>query len=72
MSQAGLTNQRPRHPDSAALIIGRTEINCHFFTTPFQEPELKAPGVQEITNSYAFQNVETPTPNTIYAQSSVR
>lgn len=60
------------HPDSAAQMIGRTEINCHFSTTPFQERELKSPGVREITNSYAIQGVDTSTPNTIYAQSSFR
>lgn len=60
------------HPDSAAQMIGRTEINCHFSTTPFQERELKAAGVREITNSYSIQGVTTSTPNTIYAQSSFR
>ena len=60
------------HPDSMSQMIGRTEINCHFSTTPFQERELAQAGVTEITNSYAIQGVETSTPNTIYAQSSFR
>ncbi len=60
------------HPDSMSQMIGRTEINCHFSTTPFQERELAQAGVTEITNSYAIQGVDTATPNTIYAQSSIR
>ncbi len=60
------------HPDSMASMLGRTEITCHFSTSPFQERELAQPGVREVANSYAIQGVETSTPNTIYASSSFR
>jgi len=60
------------HPDSMASMLGRTEITCHFSTSPFQERELAQPGVQEVANSYAIQGVETSTPNTVYASSSFR
>ncbi len=60
------------HPDSMAAMLGRTEITCHFSSSPFQERELAAPGVREVLNSYAVQGVETSTPNTVYATSSFR
>ena len=31
------------HPDSMAQMLGRSEINCHWTTSPFQERELAAP-----------------------------
>lgn len=60
------------HPDSMAQMIGRTEVTCHFSSTPFQDRELAMPGVREIANSYAIQGVDTATPNTIYATAAFR
>jgi len=60
------------HPDSLAQMIGRTEITCHFSSTPFQDRELTLPGVRRIADSYAIQGVETSTPNTIYATAAFR
>lgn len=60
------------HPDSMAAMLGRTEITCHFSSTPFQDRELALPGVREVANSYDIQGVETSTPNTVYATSSFR
>ena len=60
------------HPDSMAQMVGRTEITCHFSSTPFQDRELAMPGVHELANSYAIQGVEISTPNTIYAAAAFR
>ncbi len=60
------------HPDSMAQMLGKTEITCHFSSTPFQDRELAMPGVREIANSYAIQGVEVSTPNTIYATAAFR
>ena len=60
------------HPDSMAQMLGRTEITCHFSSTPFQDRELAMPGVREVANSYAIQGVELSTPNTIYASAAFR
>jgi len=60
------------HPDSMAQMLGRTEVNCHFSSTPFQDRELALPGVREIANSYAIQGVELSTPNLVYASASFR
>jgi len=60
------------HPDSMAQMLGRTEITCHFSSTPFQDRELAMPGVRELANSYAIQGVEVSTPNTIYAAAAFR
>jgi NitT/TauT family transport system substrate-binding protein len=45
------------HPDAAAAIIGgRTEINAHFATPPFQEQELAGnPAAHVVLNSYDVQ-----------------
>ena len=60
------------HPDSMAQMLARTEITCHFSSTPFQDRELLLPGVHEVANSYAIQGVDTATPNTIYGNSKFR
>jgi NitT/TauT family transport system substrate-binding protein len=60
------------HPDSIAQMLGRTEITCHFSSTPFQDRELAMPGVREVADSYAIQGVELSTPNTIYASAAFR
>ena len=60
------------HPDSMAQMLAHTEITCHFSSTPFQDRELKLPGVHEVANSYAIQGVETGTPNTIYGNGKFR
>jgi len=60
------------HPDSMAAMLSKTEITCHFSTSPFQERELAQPGVREVMNSYAIQGVNTGTPITVYASSAFR
>ena len=60
------------HPDSMAQMLGRTEINCHWTTSPFQERELAAPGVQEVASSFTIMNMPSVTPNTIYGNSQFR
>lgn len=60
------------HPDSMAQMLSKSEINCHFSSTPFQDRELAMPGVHELANSYDIQGVEVSTPNTIYASSAFR
>ena len=60
------------HPDSMTKMLGRTEITCHFSSTPFQNRELATPGVHEVANSYVIQGVELSTPNTIYAAAAFR
>jgi len=60
------------HPDSMAAMLGRTEITCHFSTSPFQERALAQPGVREVTSSYAITGLDTVTPNTVYATSAFR
>ena len=60
------------HPDSMAQMLGRTEVTCHFSSTPFQDRALLQPGVREVTSSYAIMGVDRSTPNTIYAQSRFR
>jgi len=60
------------HPDSMAAMLGRTEITCHFSSTPFQDRELTMPGVREVANSYDIQGVTSSTPNTIYATTAFR
>ena len=60
------------HPDSMAQMLARTEITCHWSTTPFQERELASPGVREIANSFTIMNLPSVTPNTIYGNSQFR
>ena len=60
------------HPDGMAQMLGRTEITCHFSSTPFQDRALALPGVREITSSYAILGTDRSTPTTIYAQSRFR
>ena len=60
------------HPDGMAQMLGRTEITCHFSSTPFQDRALAQPGVREITSSYAILGTDRSTPTTIYAQSRFR
>ena len=60
------------HPDSMAQMLARTEVTCHFSTSPFQDRALAQPGVREITSSYAILGVDRSTPTTIYAQSKFR
>jgi NitT/TauT family transport system substrate-binding protein len=51
-----LTQSLP-HPDAAAAVIaGKTEINAHFATPPFQDQELAAnPKAHIVLNSYEVQ-----------------
>ncbi len=60
------------HPDSMAQMLGRTEINCHWTTSPFQERELAAPGVAEVASSFAIMDLPSVTPNTIYGNDKFR
>ncbi len=60
------------HPDSMAQMLGRTEITCHWSSTPFQERELAAPGVREIANSFDIMAMPSVTPNTIYGNNQFR
>ena len=42
-----------KHPDAmAALLSGRTEITAHFANPPYQELELKTPGVHRVLSSF--------------------
>ena len=60
------------HPDSMAAMLSKTEITCHFSSSPFQERELAQPGVREVMSSYGIQGVNTSTPITVYAYSAFR
>ena len=42
------------HPDGMAQMLDRTEITCHFSSTPFQDRALAQPGVRELISSYAI------------------
>lgn len=60
------------HPDSMAMLLARTEINCHWSTSPFQERELANPAVHEVTGSFRVMDMPSVTPNTIYGNGSFR
>jgi NitT/TauT family transport system substrate-binding protein len=60
------------HPEAMAEMLGRTEVTCHFSSSPFQDRELAMPGVREIASSYAIQGVDLSTPTTIYATATFR
>ena len=60
------------HPDSMAQMIGRTEINCHWTSSPFQERELATPGVREVASSFKIMAMPSVTPNTIYGNGTFR
>ncbi|HZQ60265.1 MAG TPA: ABC transporter substrate-binding protein [Casimicrobiaceae bacterium] len=41
------------HPDAlTALLSGASEVTAHFGSPPFQEQELKKPGIHTVVNSY--------------------
>ena len=60
------------HPDSMAQMLGKTEINCHWTTSPFQEKELATPGVFEVASSFKIMAMPAVTPTTIYGQEKFR
>ena len=60
------------HPDSMAQMLGRTEINCHWTTSPFQERELANPAVHEVASSFRIMGMPSVTPNTIYGNNTFR
>ncbi|KMO36282.1 hypothetical protein VQ02_15965 [Methylobacterium variabile] len=60
------------HPDAMAAMLGRTEINCHWGTSPFQERALADPAVHEVTSSFRIMGLPSVTPNTIYGNASFR
>ncbi len=60
------------HPDSMAQMLGRTEIDCHWTSSPFQERELATPGVHEVASSFVIMGMPSVTPNTIYGNGSFR
>lgn len=47
-----LTVTLPHSEAAAALLSGKTEINAHFASPPFQFQELKDPAIRKITTSY--------------------
>jgi NitT/TauT family transport system substrate-binding protein len=55
-----------------AQLLGRTEINCHWSTSPFQERELANPAVHEVASSFRIMDMPSVTPNTIYGNGSFR
>ncbi len=60
------------HPDSMAQLLSRTEIDCHWTSSPFQERELASPGVHEVASSYRIMDLPSVTPNTIYGAATFR
>jgi NitT/TauT family transport system substrate-binding protein len=60
------------HPDSMAQMLGRTEINCHWTSSPFQERELANPAVHEVASSFRIMDMPSVTPNTIYGNGAFR
>lgn len=60
------------HPDSMAQMLARTEITCHWSSTPFQERELASPDCREIANSYQVMGLPAVTPITMYGNNSFR
>ena len=60
------------HPDSMAQMLARTEINCHWTTSPFQERELASPLVHEVASSFRIMDMPSVTPNTIYGSGTFR
>ncbi|MBO9535553.1 ABC transporter substrate-binding protein [Herbaspirillum sp.] len=47
-----LTVSLPHSEAAAALLSGKTEVNSHFASPPFQFQELKDPAIRKITTSY--------------------
>lgn len=47
-----LTVSLPHSEAAAALLSGKTEVNSHFASPPFQFQELKDPKIRKITTSY--------------------
>lgn len=47
-----LTVSLPHSEAAAALLSGKTEVNAHFASPPFQFQELKDPSIRKITTSY--------------------
>ncbi len=60
------------HPDSMAQLLARTEVDCHWTTSPFQERELANPAVHAVADSFAIMDLPSVTPNTIYGNASFR
>jgi NitT/TauT family transport system substrate-binding protein len=60
------------HPDSMAQMLGKSEINCHWSSTPFQERELANPAVHEVANSFEIMGLPSVTPTAIYGASAFR
>lgn len=60
------------HPDAAqALLSGSGSVNGHFSNVPFQQQELRAPGVHKITDWYEVAGGPA-TSVTVYATSAWR
>ncbi|TQK03992.1 NitT/TauT family transport system substrate-binding protein [Herbaspirillum sp. SJZ130] len=47
-----LTVSLPHSEAAAALLSGKTEVNAHFASPPFQFQELKDPAIRKIASSY--------------------
>ena len=60
------------HPDSMAQMLSKSEVNCHWSSTPFQERELAMPAVHEVADAFSILGAKSITPSTIYGVSSFR
>jgi len=60
------------HPDSMAQMLSKSEINCHWTSTPFQERELANPAVHEVANSFEIMGMPSVTPTSIYGNAAFR
>jgi NitT/TauT family transport system substrate-binding protein len=51
------------HPEGmAAMLAGKTEIDAHFTTPPFQFIELEKPGVHRVTTSDEIRRADAISP----------
>jgi len=60
------------HPDSMAQMLSKSEINCHWTSTPFQERELANPLVHEVADAFSIMDAKSVTPSVIYGASAFR
>ena len=55
-----------------AQMLGKSEINCHWSSTPFQERELANSAVHEVANSFDVMGLPSVTPTAIYGSGAFR
>ena len=60
------------HPDSMAQMLSKSEINCHWTSTPFQERELANPLVHEVADAFSIMDAKSVTPSVVYGASAFR